>query len=123
MTGLENLKLLANIQKQITEQQIIDTLEKVNLKNDMNKKYCEYSLGMKQKLGIAQVLMEDPEVMILDEPFNGIEDDTAKKLRKVLLEEKKKNKIIIIATHIKEDIEQLADVVYRLEEGKLKKIR
>ena len=123
LTGLENLKLLANIQKQITEQQIIDTLEKVNLKNDMNKKYCEYSLGMKQKLGIAQVLMEDPEVMILDEPFNGIEDDTAKKLRKVLLEEKKKNKIIIIATHIKEDIEQLADVVYRLEEGKLKKIR
>ena len=59
----------------------------------MNKKFCEYSLGMKQKLGIAQVLMENPKVMILDEPFNGIEDETATKIRKILLEEKIKIKL------------------------------
>ena len=94
-------------------------MNKVNLTNDINKKYCEYSLGMKQKLGIAQVLMEDPEVIVLDEPFNGIEDETAKKIRKILLEEKKKNKIIIIASHIKEDIEELADIVFKVDNGEI----
>lgn len=123
LTGFENLKLLANIQKRISDDDIINILEKVNLQNDMNKKYCEYSLGMKQKLGIAQVLMEDPHVMILDEPFNGIEDETAKKIREILLEEKRKNKIIIIASHIKEDIETLADIVYKFGDGKIQKIK
>ena len=119
LTGFENLKLLANIQKKISDEQIIEVLNKVNLTNDINKKYCEYSLGMKQKLGIAQVLMEDPEVIVLDEPFNGIEDETAKKIRKILLEEKKKNKIIIIASHIKEDIEELADIVFKVDNGEI----
>ena len=119
LTGFENLKLLANIQKKISDEKIIEVLNKVNLTNDINKKYCEYSLGMKQKLGIAQVLMEDPEVIVLDEPFNGIEDETAKKIRKILLEEKKKNKIIIIASHIKEDIEELADIVFKVDNGEI----
>lgn len=120
LTGFENLQLLAEIQNIISKDQIVETLRKVNLEADMNKKYSEYSLGMKQKLGIAQVLMEDPEVMILDEPFNGIEDKTAEKLRKLLLEEKNKNKIVIIASHIKEDIEQLADEVYKVDDGNIK---
>lgn len=119
LTGFENLKLLADIQKNISEKDIIYTLERVNLKEDMNKKFCEYSLGMKQKLGIAQVLMEDPKVMILDEPFNGIEDETAIKIRNILLEEKANDKIIIIASHIKEDIEQLCDVVYKVDGGNI----
>lgn len=119
LTGFENLKLLANIQKKISDEKIIEVLNKVNLTNDINKKYCEYSLGMKQKLGIAQVLMEDPEVIVLDEPFNGIEDETAKKIRKILLEEKEKNKIIIIASHIKEDIEELADIVFKVDNGEI----
>ena len=77
---------------------------------------------MKQKLGIAQVLMEDPEVMIFDEPFNGIERETANKLRKKL-DSIKKNKIIIIASHIKEDIDELADVVYEFDDGNLSKYK
>ena len=77
---------------------------------------------MKQKLGIAQVLMEDPEVMIFDEPFNGIERETANKLRKKL-NSIKKNKIIIIASHIKEDIDELADVVYEFDDGNLSKYK
>lgn len=92
LTGLENLKLLASIQNKITEDDIIDILNKLNLKDDMNKLYHKYSLGMKQKLAIAQVLMEDPEIMIFDEPFNGIEEKTAKIIKNILLEEKKRKK-------------------------------
>lgn len=121
-TGFENLKILAKIQNLISEDTIIDTLKRVNLYDDMNKKYCEYSLGMKQKLGVAQVLMENPKVLIFDEPFNGIEDETAQSIRQLLIEEKKKNKIIIIASHIKEDIEKLTDIVYKVDGGKIYKI-
>lgn len=120
LTGLENLKLLASIQNKITEDDIIDILNKLNLKDDMNKLYYKYSLGMKQKLAIAQVLMEDPEIMIFDEPFNGIEEKTVKIIKNILLEEKKKKKIILIASHIKDDIEQLADIVYLMDDGKIK---
>lgn len=122
LTGLENLKLLASIQNKITEKEILETLERVNLKEEANKRYSKYSLGMKQKLGIAQVLMEDPKFIILDEPFNGVENETAEKLRKVLLEEKAKDKLIIIASHIKEDITLLADEVYEMDAGGIQKI-
>ena len=77
---------------------------------------------MKQKLGIAQVLMEDPKIMILDEPFNGVEEKTAVELRKILEEERKKDKIIILASHIKEDIENLANEIYLFDDGNIKKI-
>lgn len=122
LTGFENLKVLANIQKLIDEKKIIETLKDVNLEND-NKKYSEYSLGMKQKLGIAQVLMENPKVIILDEPFNGVDDETTLKIRNLLLKEKSKGKIIIIATHIKEDIEILADEVYKFNNTKLERVK
>lgn len=121
LTGLENLKLLASIQNKIGEKEILETLEKVNLKGEENKKYSKYSLGMKQKLGIAQVLMEDPKLIILDEPFNGVENETAKQIRNVLLQEKEKGKLIIIASHIKEDIELLADEVYEVDNGTITK--
>lgn len=119
LTGYENLKILADIQKKIGEKEILDSLEIVNLKEEKDKKYSEYSLGMKQKLGLAQVFMEDPKIMILDEPFNGVENKTAEKLRDYLKEEKKKDKIIIIATHIKDDIEKLADEVYEFDAGNI----
>ena len=124
ISGIENLRLLAKIQNKISEDKINETLDRVNLSiEDRNKKYHKYSLGMKQKLGIAQVLMEDPDIMILDEPFNGVEKETTEKIRKVLKEEKKKGKIIILASHIKEDIEELADAVYEIDAGKIEKIR
>ena len=117
LSGYENLKLLSSIQNIIGDKEILDTLETVGLLSEKDKKYSEYSLGMKQKLGIAQVLMENPKVIILDEPFNGVEDKTAESLRHVLLEEKKKQKIIIIATHIKEDIITLVDELYKFDAG------
>lgn len=114
LTGYENLKLLASIENKIGDKEIMDTIEKLNLKEEINKKYSKYSLGTKQKLGIAQVLMENPKLIVLDEPLNGIENDTAKEVRKILNEEKKKDKIIIVASHIKEDIDTLADIVLSL---------
>ncbi len=123
LTGYENLKLLASIENKIGDKEILDTIEKLNLKEEINKKYSKYSLGTKQKLGIAQVLMEDPKLIVLDEPLNGIENDTAKEVRKILNEEKKKDKIIIVASHIKEDIDTLADIVYNIDNGIVEKIK
>lgn len=122
LTGYENLKLLADIQKKIGDKEINEALEKVDLTEDKDKKYYKYSLGMKQKLGFAQAIMEDPKIIILDEPFNGVEEKTVTKLRDMLKEEKKKGKIIILATHIKEDIEALADVVYKFDNGQVTKL-
>ena len=119
LTGYENLLLLASIQNKVGKEQIMKVMNQLNMQQEINKKYSKYSLGTKQKLGIAQVLMENPDVMIFDEPFNGVEKDTAEKIREVLLKEKKKGKIIIIASHIKEDIDMLADVVYKIESGKI----
>lgn len=121
LSGMENLKLLASIQKKIGEQEILKSLEKVNLTNEKDKKYSNYSLGMKQKLGIAQVIMEDPKIIILDEPFNGVEDQTTLNLRNYL-KSIKKDKIIIIASHIKDDIYGLADEIYKFDNGSIYKL-
>lgn len=122
LSGLDNLKLLASIQNVIGEDEIMVTLKKVNLFEERNKKYSKYSLGMKQKLGIAQVLMEDPDVEIFDEPFNGIDDESIEMIRTVLNEEKKRNKVIILATHLKNDIEELCDEVYKIDKNTLNKV-
>ena len=87
-----------------TEYEIEETLKKVNLFEEKDKKYSKYSLGIKQKLGIAQVLMENPEIIILDEPSNAIEEETVNKIKNILLEEKSKGKLIILSSHIKDDI-------------------
>ncbi|MCM1370965.1 MAG: ABC transporter ATP-binding protein [Clostridium sp.] len=122
LTGIENLELLASIQNKIGKKEIEETIKKVNLEKEANKKYSKYSLGTKQKLGIAQVLMENPDLIILDEPFNGVENETTKRIRKLLLEEKQNNKLIIIASHIKEDINELADVVYEIDDGNINEV-
>ena len=119
LTGYENLKLLTEIQNKISDKEIIESLKIVNLINEKDKKFSKYSLGMKQKLAIAQAIMEDPKIIILDEPFNGIEEKTVSKLIKYLKEEKEKGKIIIFSTHIKEDLDNLADKIYKIENGSI----
>lgn len=123
LTGYENLKLLASIQNKIGDTEINKTLELVNLTTEKDKKYSEYSLGTKQKLAIAQVLMENPDVMIFDELFNGIEESTVEKIRNILLELKSQNKLIIVTSHIKEDIDVLSDEVYKFDNGALERIK
>lgn len=122
ISGIDNLKLLADIQGKITEKEIIETMKKVGLDPYEKKKYSKYSLGMKQKLNIAQVLMENPKIIILDEPFNALDEKSSENIRNLFLEEKKKDKIIIIATHIKDDINTLCDEVYKINNQSLEKI-
>ena len=121
LTGMENLKLLASIQNRIKVNDILKIVEQLNLKNEINKKYKTYSLGTKQKLGIAQVLMENPDVIILDEPLNGVENETANKIRKLLLSKKNEGKLIIIASHIKDDFDAIIDEVYEFDNGNVNK--
>lgn len=123
LTGYENLKLLASIQNKIGNEEINKTLELVNLTTEKDKKYSEYSLGTKQKLAIAQVLMESPDVMIFDELFNGIEESTVEKIRNILLDLKNQNKLIIVTSHIKEDIDVLSDEVYKFVNGHMERIK
>lgn len=119
LTGKENLLLLASIQNLIGEDEVDEVLKLVDLYEDKDKKYHKYSLGMKQKLGIAQVLMEDPKILILDEPFNGLDDKSSRKIRQILLDEKKNKKIIIIATHIQDDVKILCDEIYKIDGGEI----
>lgn len=119
LSGYDNLKLLAEIKNIIDEEEINKALDIVNLKDEKMKKYGKYSLGMKQKLGIAQAIMEDQKIILLDEAFNGIEDDTVIKIKKYLKVQKEKGKIIVITSHIKEDLEELCDKIYFFKNGKV----
>ena len=119
LTGYENLKLLSEIQNKITDKEINETLESVNLINEKDKKYSNYSLGMKQKLGVAQALMEDPEVIILDEPFNGIEKASVEKIIDILKKKKSEGKIIIVASHYLEELSNLCDKIYSFDMGEV----
>lgn len=118
-TGFENLKILAKIQNKINDEKIIETLKIVNLYEEKNKKFYEYSMGMKQKLGIASVIMENPKIMIFDEPFNGVDEKSKEKIIDYLKKIKNK-KIIIVSSHIKEDINKLCDQLYYFEKGTIK---
>ena len=116
LSAYENLKLIASINHTVSDDNIIDALNLVNLENN-KKVFKKFSLGMKQKLGIAQVIMENTKIMIFDEPFNGVEEETTEKLRKYFKQLKKYGKIILISSHIKEDIETLCDKVYKIQDG------
>lgn len=114
LTGFENLKVLSKITNKINDDDINKALDIVNLTCEKDKLYGDYSLGMKQKLGIAQVIMENPEVIILDEPFNGIDSESILKIEEYLKEMKKNNKIIIITSHIANSLEKLCDTIYKM---------
>lgn len=120
LTGYENLKLLANIQKKISEKEILEALDIVNLINEKDKIYNKYSLGMKQKLGIAQAIMEKTKFIILDEPFNGIERQTVVKIKDYLKSLKDNGVTIVISSHIKEDLSELVDEMIYFEDGLIK---
>ena len=118
ISGFNNLKLLAKIENKITDEDINESLKIVNLYEEKDKMFSKYSMGMKQKLGIASVLMEDPEIIILDEPFNGIDEESKEKITNELIKIKN-NKIIIITSHIKDEITSLCDHVFEMKNGKI----
>ncbi len=120
-SGFDNLKMLASIKGLITDDEINDVILKVGLDPDDKKKYKKYSLGMKQKLGIAAAIMEKPDIIILDEPINAIDEEGVSNIRDILNELKEEDRIIIIACHDKEELFYLSDEIIEIESGVIRK--
>jgi ABC-2 type transport system ATP-binding protein len=118
-SGIKNLRLLASIRNTIGEQEIREAMQLVGLNPDMKRAVKKYSLGMRQRLGLAQAIMENPEILILDEPFNGLDKEGVSEMRNYLLKLKEKGKTILVTSHFEEDIQVLCDKVYEMEHGKI----
>lgn len=118
-SGLENLMFLANIRNVITVEQIKRTMECVGLDPNDKRKVRTYSLGMKQKLAIAQAIMEEPDMLILDEPFRGLDAKSLDNIRLLLIEYNKRGGTIFLTSHNLEDISMLCNCVYKIENGTL----
>lgn len=119
LTGFDNLKLLTKLNKNVDNEKIKSVISMVGLDPDDKRKYNKYSLGMKQRIVIAQALMESPEVLMLDEPTNALDEDGVTMVRDLIKKEKEKGSLVLIASHNKEDIDFLADEVYRIKEGQI----
>ncbi len=122
-SGYKNLKLLASLRGKISSDDIKNTMEKVGLDPNLKRHVRKYSLGMRQRLGLAQAIMENPELLVLDEPMNGLDKDGVKDMRKYLLDLKVQGKTILIASHSAEDIDVLCDTVCEIDKGVLEKIK
>lgn len=121
-SGFENLKQLATIRKVITDADIEQAMRTVGLQPGNRQKVKQYSLGMKQKLAIAQAIMEQQDILILDEAFNALDHDSVLRLRELLLSFKKEGKTIILTSHNQQDIDALCDAVYRINQGRLEQV-
>lgn len=119
LTGFENLSLLAKINNKISKYEIENWMKKFSLDPKSKQVLKKYSLGMKQKIGIIQAIMEDQQFLVLDEPFNALDQDTVEMLRVLLKKYKDDGKLIIITSHHSEDIDVLCDEIIFIEEGKL----
>lgn len=122
-SGYRNLKLLADLNKKIDKEKIRNTMQMVGLVPDLKRHVKKYSLGMRQRLGLAQAIMENPDLLILDEPMNGLDKDGVSDMRKYLLNLKEQGKTILIASHSAEDIEILCDTVCEMDKGVLTKLK
>ena len=116
-SGLRNLKLLAALNRKIGTEQIRAAMRSVGLDPDMKRKVRKYSLGMRQRLGLAQAIMENPSILILDEPFNGLDKEGVEEMRSYLLNLRKQGKTVLIASHSAEDISVLCDTVHEMDHG------
>ena len=116
-SGYKNLRFLANIRRKIGKEEIVNVLKTVGLDPESRKHVGKYSLGMRQRLGIAQAIMEDPEILILDEPMNGLDNAGVQDIRALLLGLKEQGKTILLASHNHEDIAALCDTVHEMDGG------
>ena len=122
-SGYKNLKLLAGLNGKIGKEEIQKSMEQVGLDPDLKRHVRKYSLGMRQRLGLAQAIMEDPKILILDEPFNGLDKDGVKDMREYLLSYKEQGKTILICSHSAEDISVLCDTVHEIDKGVIEKVK
>ena len=116
-----NLQMLAKIKNIADEKDIIFSLERVGLDPDSDKKVKKFSLGMKQRLNIAQAIFENQKIILLDEPTNALDEDAVQLIYKIIREEKSRGATIIVATHHKEDLKEVCDVILKIAEGKIVK--
>ena len=119
VTGFKNLKLLASLRGLADEKKIRQTIERVGLDPDLKKPVSKYSLGMRQRLGIAQAIMEDPSLLILDEPFNGLDKHGVAEIRQLIRELRTEGKTILLASHNQTDIDELCDTVCEMDAGNM----
>ena len=122
-TGLKNLELLAELQKRIDMEQIRETIRDVGLDPEDKRHFSKYSLGMKQRLGIAAAIMEKPELILLDEPTNALDEKGVAEICSLIRKEKERGALIVIACHDAEILEDLADEIYTIYEGKVERKR
>ena len=118
-SGFTNLKLLAMIQGKIKDEQIKDAIRLVGLDPESKKAVGKYSLGMRQRLGLAQALMENPDILLLDEPLSGLDNDGVQEMWKLFLKQKEDGKLFVLASHCKEYIGTLCDEIFRFDKGKM----
>ena len=118
-SGFQNLKFLAMIRGKIGKEEIKEAIRLVGLDPESKKHVGKYSLGMRQRLGLAQALMENPDVLLLDEPLSGLDNDGVQEMHELLIKQKEQGRLLIIASHSKEDIAVLCDEVFRFDKGKM----
>lgn len=122
-SGPDNLRLLAGVDNNISADMInkeIDSLiEEVGLKSARNKKYKKYSLGMKQRLGIAAAVLGNPDIVVLDEPTNALDDDGKDMVKRIVKMQKERGALVIISCHEMQTLEELSDEIVRLKEGRI----
>ncbi len=117
--GFQNLKMLGSIQGNISDDDIKLAMERVGLEHKDARIYRKYSLGMKQKLGIANGIMGEPDIIVLDEPINALDEESVRKVKDVLIELRDKGKLIVIACHDKEELEYLSDAIFLMKDGSI----
>jgi len=119
LTGFQNLQYLAELKGLIGESEIRNALRRVGLDPEDRRTYKKYSLGMKQRLAIAQAIMESPDIIMLDEPTNALDREGAARIRELIMEEKNRGTLVLIATHNDEDVRILADGIFEMESGQI----
>ena len=123
LSGRKNLEILASLNKKIGVKEIEEAITRVGLDPRMKKPVGKYSLGMRQRLGIAQAIMEDPSLLILDEPFNGLDKNGVSDMRELIRGLKKEGKTVILSSHNQTDIDELCDTVCEMDAGVMTMIR
>lgn len=122
-SAMKNLKILSGIKGKLPRSALESAMEKVGLDPALRKSVGKYSLGMRQRLGIAQAIMEEPEIIILDEPMNGLDKNGMKEMRQLFMRLKDEGRTILLASHNMQDIEELCDTVFEMDAGVIARVR